>query len=174
MGARVLSASTDPPLVRNLRDKEGRPFTIRPFESADRPGLDAMYAEFEPKRCAQGLPAVDPGQRTRWLNDVLAMGVHLLVEVDGSVTGHGMLIPLDHTAAELANFLHQSCRDRGIGTALNRALLDAARRDAFHRVWLSVEHSNRRAIRSYEKVGFKQRPVSVWAPELEMEITLAP
>ncbi len=162
------------PLTWSLLDKAGHPFTIRPYVEADRAAVDAMYADFEPKRCAQGLPALDPGQRARWLDEILSMGIHLLVEVGSVVAGHGMLIPLDEHAAELANFLHQASRDRGIGTALNRALLEVARRERIRRVWLSVEHSNRRAIRSYEKVGFRQRPVSVWAPELEMEIALIP
>jgi RimJ/RimL family protein N-acetyltransferase len=82
-----------------------------------------------------------------------------------------MLVPFD-SAAELANFLHQSIRDRGIGTALNEALLDVARTHGIQRVWLSVEPTNRRAIRSYEKVGFQRRPTLAWAPEVEMEVEI--
>jgi ribosomal protein S18 acetylase RimI-like enzyme len=152
-------------------DKHGRAFLIRSLEDQDGRALREMYESFEPKRVAQGLPPARADQIARWLDGVLAGGSHLVVVDDeGRVAGHGMLLPYAPGAAELANFLHQSVRDRGIGTALNRALLDLARAQDIATVWLSVEPSNRRAIRSYEKVGFRLRPVSTWSPEIEMEI----
>ena len=160
------------PLPATLVDKAGQRFTMRDYLAADRWALEAMYADFEPKRVAQGLPPSDPGQRTRWLDSVLGAGHHLVVEMGGRVVGHGMLLPCPEHEAELANFLHQDTRDRGIGTALNRALLELGRELGLRRVWLSVEPSNRRAIRSYENVGFRRRPASPWAPELEMEVVL--
>ncbi|MGH7445308.1 MAG: GNAT family N-acetyltransferase, partial [Longimicrobiales bacterium] len=88
--------------------------------------------------------------------------------------GHVMLIPMDGDAVELANFLHQSVRNRGIGTHANAVALDVARERGLRAVWLSVEPSNRAAVRSYEKVGFQRRPGSLWAPEIEMEVLLLP
>lgn len=155
-------------------DKHGASFLVRAYQPADRAELERMYEDFEPKRAAQGLPAVAPEARRRWLDAVLASGAHVVVEVEGRIMGHGMLIPYEGSGAELANFLHQSVRDRGIGTALNQTLLDLGRRTAFERVWLSVEPSNRRAVRSYEKAGFRRRFTSGWAPELEMEVILVP
>lgn len=153
-------------------DKEGRAFVVRPVGPDDRVALREMYQTFEPKRGAQGLPPAHPQQRIRWLDGVLSHGFHLVVVVGREVVGHGMLLPYAPDAAELANFLHQSVRDRGIGTALNRALLELGRDQRIRTVWLSVEPSNRRAIRSYEKVGFRRRPTSLWSPEIEMEIDL--
>lgn len=155
-------------------DKTGEPFHLREYRSGDRAALTRMYEAFEPKRVAQGLPPLDPGPRERWLDTVLADGHHVMVEVDGQLAGHGMLLPFVNDGAELANFLHQSVRDRGIGTALNQTLIDLAREKRITRVWLSVEPSNRRAVRSYEKVGFRRRFTSGWAPELEMEVLLDP
>lgn len=157
-----------------LIDKSATPFTIRPYAKQDRASLEAMYEAFEPKRCAQGLPALDAAQRSRWLDSILRDGCHVVVEVGKEVRGHGMLIPIDEETAELANFLHQDVRNRGIGTELNRALLDAGREHGFRRVWLSVEPGNRRAIRSYEKVGFHRRSAYGWTPEVEMEVNLTP
>jgi diamine N-acetyltransferase len=153
-------------------DRHGHPFIIRPFAQDDRPALERMYDSFEPKRGAQGLPPANPDQVRRWLDTVLADGAHLVVEVDHVILGHGMLLAFQPGAAELANFLHQSIRDRGIGTALNERLVETGRQQGFQRVWLSVEPSNRRAIRSYEKAGFRRRPVSLWSPEVEMEVDL--
>lgn len=154
-------------------DKQGRGFLLRAYEPADRRELERMYESFEPKRAAQGLPAADAGRRRRWLDAVLAAGYHVIVEIDGRMVGHGMLLPFGRDDAELANFLHQSVRDRGIGTALNLALLDVGREHGLRRVWLSVEPSNRSAVRSYERAGFRRRFTSGWAPELEMEIFLS-
>jgi L-amino acid N-acyltransferase YncA len=161
------------PRVRSGTDKHGRSFMIRPAEDADRGALQRMYESFEPKRVAQGLPPARPDQIARWLDGVLPGGEHLVViGHDGDVVGHGMLLPFAPGAAELANFLHQTVRDMGIGTALNLALLETARARRLASVWLCVEPSNRRAIRSYEKVGFRRRSVFVGSPELEMEIQL--
>jgi RimJ/RimL family protein N-acetyltransferase len=155
-------------------DKLGEPFLLRPYGPDDRAALEAMYDDFEPKRVAQGLPPGDPDRRARWIESVLEDGVHVVVEIDGEVVGHGMLLPFGDREAELANFLHQATRDRGIGTTLNAALLDLAREQGLRRVWLSVEPFNRRAIRSYEKVGFARKPMSPWSPEVEMEVYLEP
>lgn len=159
-----------PTLVRT--DKHGRTVFLRGYEPGDRKKLEAMYDSFEPKRVAQGLPPADASRRARWLDSVLRFGHHLIVEVEGEVLGHGMLLPMDRERAELANFVHQSMRDRGIGTLLNQALVELGRAQRVERVWLSVEPSNRPAVRSYEKVGFRRRFTSGWAPELEMEIQL--
>lgn len=157
-------------LPRTQTDKYGQPFMVRHFIPSDRCALERMYVEFEPKRRAQGLPPEGAEPLRRWLDRVLARGVHLVVVVDGQLLGHAMLIPCAGGAAELANFLHQSIRDRGIGTALNRIILDEARAQGFQRVWLSVEPSNRAALRSYQHAGFRLLPGSRLAQEVEMEV----
>lgn len=160
------------PMAEWLTDKRGGSFLVREYRPADRPALEAMYADFEPKRGAQGLPPAGAEPLRRWLDRVLARGAHLVVEVEGRVLGHAMLIPMDDGGAELANFLHQSIRNRGIGTALNRLIVERAREEGYRRVWLCVEPSNRAALRSYEKAGFRLLPGSLWAPEVEMEVGL--
>jgi RimJ/RimL family protein N-acetyltransferase len=155
-----------------LIDREGRPFTVRRLRPEDRPALHAMYASFEPVRGAQGLPPREDGI-ARWLDHVLAAGEHLGVFVDGQIAGHAMLLPIEDGRAELANFLHQSVRNRGIGTVINRIVLDVARSAGLASVWLCVEPFNRTAVRSYEKAGFRRLPGTLWAPEIEMEATLA-
>ena len=157
-----------------MTNDRGTEFDVRPYEPRDRIALEAMYADFEPKRAAQGLPPEGEAALSRWLDRVLPSGEHLVVEIRNRIVGHVMLVPVDAQTAELANFLHQSARDRGIGTALNRLARDVARRSGLRRVWLSVEPGNRAALRSYEKAGFRRRPGSLWAPEIEMEAQLEP
>jgi len=147
---------------------------VRRYEPADRAALEAMYTDFEPKRAAQGLPPDSPERLRAWLDRVLPRGIHLVVEVGGRVLGHVMLIPMEGATTELANFLHQSIRNRGIGTALNRLAAEIAREAGYCRLWLSVEPSNRAAIRSYQNAGFRQLPGSLWAPEIDMALDLEP
>jgi hypothetical protein len=51
--------------------------------------------------------------------------------------------------------------------------LDVARAEGYGSVWLCVEPFNRAAVRSYEKAGFRRLPGTLWAPEIEMEASLA-
>ncbi|HEX2166991.1 MAG TPA: GNAT family N-acetyltransferase [Longimicrobiales bacterium] len=158
-------------LPATLIDREGRPFTVRRLTPVDRPALEAMYRAFEPKRGAQGLPPVEKNL-ARWLDRVLAGGDHFGVIVDSELLGHVMLLQIDSERVELANFLHQSIRNRGIGTAINRIALDVARDRGMKSVWLCVEPFNRAAVRSYEKAGFTRLPGSLWESEIEMEASL--
>ncbi|HLU24603.1 MAG TPA: GNAT family N-acetyltransferase [Longimicrobiales bacterium] len=156
-----------------LDDKLGRPFVVRRFDLADRVALEAMYEDFEPKRAAQGLPPMGEEAVRRWLDRLLGRGIQLVVEVGGRVLGHVMLIPMDDETLELANFLHQSIRNRGIGTAVNRLGLELARDAGYRRVWLSVEATNRAAVRSYKKAGFEVVPGTILSPEIEMVAVVA-
>ena len=158
-----------------MNDRRGHPFAVRPYQPNDRRALERMYDDFEPKRGAQGLPPANGGVG-RWLDNVLSRGQHVVVEVDGEVLGHLMLMPVQDAEdrLELANFLHQSIRNRGIGTELNHIALHLARDAGARSVWLCVEPSNRAAVRSYQKAGFRRRPGSLWAPEIEMEAALEP
>ena len=160
-------------VINRMEDKLGAGFIARDFQPADRAKLVDMYADFEPKRAAQGLPPVSEPKIRMWLDRVLKRGRHFIVEIDGQVRGHVMLMPHEqHGTVELANFLHQSVRNRGIGTRVNELAIRLAREAGCARVWLSVEPGNKAAVRSYEKVGFQRLPGSYWAPEMEMAVVL--
>src|SRR5690606_7701634 len=154
---------------RKLTDSTGRTYVVRPSTASDREALQAMYEAFEAKRVAQGLPPAEAAGIRRWLDRVLARGEHVVVEEDGRIVGHAMFIPMEDGGAELANFLHQSVRGRGLGTALNRVMVELAGEVGYRRVWLCVEPWNRAAVRSYLKAGFRILPGSLTASEVEME-----
>lgn len=160
-------------LPLTLRDREGRVFTVRALQPDDRPRLDAFYEAFEPKRAAQGLPPEGTARIGRWLDGVLSGGTHLVVEVDGGLAGHAMLMPTGKEGVrEYAIFLDQSVRGRGMGTQVNRVSAEVARALDLDRLWLSVEPHNRPAVRSYQKAGYRFRPATLYSPELEMELEL--
>ena len=158
-----------------LRDREGGMFNVRKLRDGDRALLDAFYDAFEPKRAAQGLPPQGPARVERWLTGVLAGGDHLIVEVDGRLVGHAMLMPTGKEGVrEYAIFLDQSVRGRGMGTQVNRVSAEVARTLDLERLWLSVEPHNRAAVRSYQKAGYRFRASTLYSPEFEMELDLAP
>lgn len=160
-------------LPLTLRDREGRVFTVRDFRPEDRPLLQGFYDAFEPKRAAQGLPPEGTARITRWLDGVLTGGTHLIVEVEGRLAGHAMLMPTGKAGVrEYAIFLDQSVRGRGMGTQVNRVSVEVARTLDVDRLWLSVEPHNRPAVRSYQKAGYRFRPATLYSPELEMELEL--
>jgi RimJ/RimL family protein N-acetyltransferase len=173
MLAAVLPPESAPTLPALLADKEGRAFSVRALSAADRPLLDAFYESFEPARAAQGLPPQGEARIRRWLDRILANGLHLMVERQGSLVGHAMLIATeDPRVSEYAIFLHQSVRGNGLGTEINRLAITLGRVQGCTRLWLSVEPDNRAAVRSYEKAGWRYIPASLYSPELEMELVL--
>lgn len=159
------------PAVRH--DRTGEPFSVRPGEFADRPALLAFYVGFEPKRAAQGLPPAGADRVARWLDSVLPNGIHLVAFRDQRLIAHAFVLPTDRPGTgEYAVFLNAPERGRGVGTELNRLAITAAIDAGYQRLWLSAEPHNRAAIRSYEKVGFRYVPESIYSTELEMELPL--
>lgn len=51
-------------------------------------------------------------------------------------------------------YVHPGYQRQGIGTALLHAVLDWARQQQAHRVWLQVNRHNTQAIAAYRKYGF--------------------
>ena len=70
----------DPTSVVTLHDKTGHAFGVRPLLVSDRRALEHFYAQFEPKRAAQGLPPADIQSVHRWLKGLLRSGHHLVVD----------------------------------------------------------------------------------------------
>lgn len=170
----LMNRPDDRPIITRL-DKAGKPFVVRPFLADDRLALEAFYERFEPLRAAQGLPPKGRDRVARWLDTVLPHGVHLVAQRGDRLIGHALVVPLDKLGvAEYAVFLHQDERGKGLGTELNRVAIDFARDAGFLRLWLSVEPHNRAAVRSYEKVGFRFRPGTIFSSEAEMTLELAP
>lgn len=148
-------------------------FTVRAYRPEDRSSLERFYDTFEPKRAAQGLPPEGPARVGRWLDSVLATGTHLVVEAEGGLAGHAMLMPTGRDGVrEYAIFLDHAVRGRGVGTRVNRLSAEVARTLDIRSLWLSVEPQNRPAVRSYQKAGFRFRPATLYSTELEMELAL--
>ncbi|HEX8695289.1 MAG TPA: GNAT family N-acetyltransferase [Longimicrobium sp.] len=162
-----------PLLPATFTDKGGHVFSVRELRPDDRAALEAFYADFDPKRAAQGLPPEGPARVARWLDGILPSGRHLVVEREGRMVGHAMLMPTGREGVrEYAIFLARDVRGQGVGTQVNRLSVELAKAMDVRRLWLSVEPTNRPALRSYEKAGFRFRPGTIYSPEVEMELDL--
>jgi GNAT superfamily N-acetyltransferase len=168
-------AATEAKLVaeQTRHDKNGEPFSVREYEGQDFLRLQHFYERFEPKRSAQGLPPAEPDRIRSWLTMILSSGVHILAFLGGELIGHGFVMPTERAGiGEYAVFLREDMRGRGIGTQLNAAVIELARAGGLVGLWLTVEPANRAAIRSYERVGFRFVPPTMFSLEAEMELDL--
>lgn len=133
---------------------------LRPVEEGD---LDAFVAVFE----APGIDEWWPGDdRLKLARDLVDAGDDLTVwtiTVDGAVAGaiqsYEETDP-DYRHAGIDIVLHPDWQGQGIGTDAVRTLVrHLVEHDGHHRLIIDPAAANTRAIRSYEKVGF--RPVGV-------------
>lgn len=152
-----------------LDDKDGREYIVRAYLPGDRDELQRFYEAFEPKRRAQGLPPHTPDRIASWLSSVLDDGLHLIVHLDDSLVGHALVVETGRPGVgEYAIFLRGDIRGRGLGTALNRLIVEESKAAGMKGLWLTVEPHNRAAIRSYEKAGFHFVPGTIFSLEAEM------
>lgn len=151
--------------------ESGTPIVIREFTPEDAGALEAMYATFEPRGAAMGLPPAS-GEKTRqWLEEVTARSHNLVARLGAHILGHAIVAPSGVGDAELAVFVHQDHRGRGLGTALARAAVALARERGYHRLWATGSAGNEAAIRMVRKCGFVRRSAGA-SGDQEMELRL--
>lgn len=130
----------------------GLQIQVRQAQASDRPALEAMYAAFEPKAEALGLPPLRAEDTARWLDGLSAFPNFLAREGD-RVVGHGAVCA-DGDSAEVAVFVHQDFRGRGIGRRLLNELIAEARRLGLRRVWGIAAPDNIPMLRLAYSCGF--------------------
>jgi RimJ/RimL family protein N-acetyltransferase len=144
---------------------------IYPVVRSDLDLLIGMYDRFDPLGEALGLPPPAPEARHQWIGEALSNRVNLAAfSPAGEVVGHCFLVEDDNGSAELAVFVHQKFRRRGIGTALVKAALAAKTAAGLQRIWALTASDNMAAIRLQLKCGF--RPASPVFAETTLEIDL--
>jgi RimJ/RimL family protein N-acetyltransferase len=131
-----------------------------------------MYDRFDPLGVALGLPPRTAEARREWIG--LALGCKVNVAAfspAGEVVGHCFLAADEPGSAEMAIFVHQGFRRRGVGTALVRAALERGGAAGLRHVWSMTPADNRAALRLQESCGF--RLTKCVSREAELEIDLA-
>ena len=156
-------------------DKTRRMVLLSPCTTDDLDDLVAMYETFEPKGAVNGLPPVDPGIRSQWVKQNLAVGHNLKVEVDGKLTAQGYLLPFsEESKVEFGLFVHNAYQHRGIGYILASVLVVAAKKIGIETIWINEQRRNARAVNLYLKLGFVKSRHGVSEVEFTLDMHKVP
>ena len=140
----------------SFTDKSGQPYSIGAGHVEDCSVILDMYRVFSPRPASQGLPPENPETCEKWVKDILEIGINLIARRDEKIIGHAALIPDGkRNTGEFIIFVHQDCRNLGVGTELTRRTFERARGLGFKSIWLTVAMSNFIAIKLYRKLGFE-------------------
>jgi GNAT superfamily N-acetyltransferase len=123
---------------------------VRRGTAEDRIALLRMYETFEPRGGPYGLPPRNAPEK--WLKR-LAEYPNFVATVDGHLVAHGVLCP-EGDSAELAVFVHQDYRNRGLGKAILSQLIEEARHRGLKRVWGMMDPENIPLLRLALANGF--------------------
>ncbi len=132
---------------------------IRAVTGADVDRLVELYAAVADEgRWIGGESPVDQDDLRRRWGHRLATGddVHLVAESGGLVVGQATLDLTPYGVAYLGMLVDRDWRGRGVGSALVRAAVDAARERGCHKVSLQVWPHNEPARALYRKAGFEE------------------
>ncbi len=132
------------------RPEVAQTIELRRAMTADRQGLAAMYRKFEPKAAFFGLPP--RGDSKPWL-DSLGGYPNFIVMAAGQIVGHAVLCP-QGSSAEVAIYIHQDFRCRGLGKLLLGELVREAQRLRLRSLWAFIEPANVIMLRLARSLGF--------------------
>ncbi len=165
----IQNASDGSVFVENLVDAD---IQIRTVGPPQRDLLIGMYDRFDPLGAAFGLPPRRTEARRQWIDGALGQIVNVAAFSPArEVVGHCFLAADQLGSAELAIFVHQAFRGKGVGTALVKAALEWARAAGLRRVWSMTASDNRAALRLQQRCGFRlTKSISI---EAELEIDLS-
>jgi len=143
--------------------KNGKALSLETYRPEDREALVAMYASMSPEAIKWGLPPYDRARIERWTTD-LSSNITLLARLEQKIVGHLQLfrIPFERRkgVGEVFIYLHQDFQNVGLGTMMMKKAIEIAKERGFHRLGLTVVADNHRAIKVYEKVGFKKEGIA--------------
>jgi len=137
----------------------GERVALRPLAAAD---LGAVYAALREPEVARWWGALDEDETREELLETAGTSA-FAIEVDGAFAGVVMCYEEpdpDYRHASIDIFLAEAYQDRGYGSEAIRVLARHLFSDrGHHRLTIDPAVANERAIRAYERVGF--RPVGV-------------
>ena len=143
--------------------KNGKALSLETYRPEDKEALVAMYASMSPDAVKWGLPPYDRARIERWTTD-LTNNMTLLARSEKRIVGHLQLfrIPFERRkgVGEVFIYIHQDFQNIGLGTKMMKRAIALAKERGFHRLGLTVVADNHRAIKVYEKVGFKKEGIA--------------
>jgi RimJ/RimL family protein N-acetyltransferase len=144
---------------------------IRAVGPLQRDLLMGMYDRFDPLGVALGLPPRVAEARRDWIGAALDHEVNVAASSPaGEIVGHCFLAGDKPRSAELAIFVHQESRRRGVGSALVKAALERGGAAGLRRVWTMTSADNTAALRLQKSSGFRLTKFVSPAAELEIDL----
>lgn len=133
------------------------PVTVSSPKPEDRTLLEDMYEVFVPKDAAFGLPPSNLLRRQMWLDTLLTKGINLVAHADDQIIGHMVLMPdgnFDAKRAEMAMFVHQDFRCRGVARLLFQAAIQEMKPNGIETLWAMVGGDNYACAAALRSFGF--------------------
>lgn len=136
--------------------------TIRPITDADTDDIVRWRNNENVRKNFVYQEKFTPESHTQWLRTKVDTGkvAQFIIEADGKPIGSCYLrdISKQNRSAEFGIFIGEdTARRKGYGTTAGKKLLDYGFKQlGLHRIFLRVFSDNERAIRSYERIGFKK------------------
>ena len=149
-----------------------RYFQIRVVDRPQRDLLIEMYERFDPLGAALGLPPRGSDARRQWIEGALNGAMNLgALSPAGAAVGHCFLVADKKDSAEMAIFVRQEFRRRGIATALVKAMLEWGSKRGLRRIWAMTASENKVALRLLDRFGFRvTQPGCCGEEELEIHL----
>ena len=133
--------------------------------------LIAMYDDFEPLGAALGLPPRTPEARHNWIGTALDQIVTVgAFSPSGDVVGHCFVAAEEPNSGEIAVFVRQEFRRRGIGLELVKHALNWASCERLACVRAVTEYDNRAALRLLMRSGFRLMESTFGVAELDIDL----
>jgi RimJ/RimL family protein N-acetyltransferase len=146
-------------------------FLIRAIGRPQRNLLMEMYGRFDPLGAAFGLPPREEERRCEWIDLALSYKINLAAFAsDSAAIGHCFLAADPAGSAELAVFVRQEFRRRGVATTLLKAALDWGCAEGLLRVWTLTGSENTAALRLQQRLGFRPRNLAFCGTEMEFDL----
>jgi RimJ/RimL family protein N-acetyltransferase len=143
--------------------KNGRTLRLETYRPEDKEALVSMYGSMSPEAITWGMPPYDRARIERWTSNP-SNTINLLARSENRVVGHLQVSSMPFSrrkgVGELFIYIHQDFQNLGLGTKMMKRAIDLAKERGLHRLGLTVVTDNHRAIKVYEKVGFKKEGVA--------------
>ena len=146
-------------------------FQLCRLNASHREILVQMYRSFEPLGQALGLPPINEERRTLWIEHALRQAINCGgFLATGDLVGHSFLALAGMGEAEIAVFVRQEHRRRGIGTNLIGTILQWAARERVRRITGLIAAQNIPGERLLKGCGFRFSQYLLPAIEFDIEV----
>ncbi len=140
----------------------GEKIQLRNYFPGDLEGLVTFYANLSKETLRWSLPPYDRARIEAWTRNP-ERSIILLAFHREKIAGHLQIFLQPFSPArgigELIIYLDHQFHNVGLGSIMMTEAIKIARTRRLHRIGLSVVADNTRAIRVYEKVGFKREGI---------------